>query len=96
MLLRGAGYTVVKHVVQGMFTWRNLGLPTEEDVTLRDMPAAKDVPEEALLRRLGYDAQGVPHTKEATNGSSSEDDRPSDSSRTPSTSPTRTPSPVVA
>jgi len=60
MLLKGAGYTGAKHAMRGMFSWREVELPTEEGSGLVNMPPAKDAKEANLLRLLGYDAEGFP------------------------------------
>lgn len=60
LTLKAAGYKNVKHVGGGMFTWRDKALPTDEGAELLDLPPAKDIEEEALLKRLGYTSAGKP------------------------------------
>lgn len=57
MVLKGAGFSAVRHVQFGMFAWRELEMPVEEDPTLVDMPPAKSSAEQALLSRLGYNPE---------------------------------------
>lgn len=57
MALKGAGFTAVQHVQFGMFAWRELEMPVEDDPALVDMPPAKSSAEQALLSRLGYNPE---------------------------------------
>jgi hypothetical protein len=60
LALKAASFSRVQHVGGGMFTWRDVGLPTDSDPGLVNMPAAQDADEEAILKRLGYGTDGKP------------------------------------
>jgi len=57
LTLKGAGYTQVKHVGNGMFAWAEAGLPMEGG---KDLPASKSQEEQDILERLGFTRNGAP------------------------------------